>query len=220
MSTLKKSVISAMMMSTRVSDILYRTPLIDFNGDVSAVRWLRGGMQGTPPSSVKQATIRDFSIRYGIDTLVETGTFWGLTVRALQPHFRKIVTIELSQSLSDRANFLFRNSLNVSVLQGDSARVLPRVIDELAGPTLFWLDAHYSKGVTALGEEETPILAELRQVLGDRRFEHIILIDDAREFGSNPEYPTLSELRETAASIRADYRLDVGHDIIRLTPSE
>jgi hypothetical protein len=45
----------------------------------------------------------------------------------------------------------------ITVLQGDSGNVITRVMQEVFQPVLFWLDAHYSGGITARGELDSPI---------------------------------------------------------------
>jgi hypothetical protein len=64
------------------------------------------------------------------------------------------------------------------------------------GPVLYWLDAHYSKGITARGDEEAPILVELATIAARHQPGDLILIDDARLFGLHPGYPTLGKIRK------------------------
>jgi hypothetical protein len=44
------------------------------------------------------------------------------------------------------------------------------------------------------------------------------LIDDARYFGVNPDYPTLPQLADFVRARRDDVEIRVKHDIIRITP--
>jgi hypothetical protein len=73
-------------------------------------------------------------------------------------------------------------------------------------------------GETAKGELETPIIAELEALSLVRTSKHVILIDDARCFGTLPDYPTLPELEKICAKLFPEYKFSVFHDIIRLEP--
>mgnify|MGYP001369983704 CR=1 FL=1 len=42
--------------------------------------------------------------------------------------------------------------------------MLKNIIKNIDKPALFWLDGHYSGGVTGMGDNETPILEELEQI--------------------------------------------------------
>ena len=80
-------------------------------------------------------------------------------------------------------------------MQGDSGNVLNQLVPELNSAALFWLDGHYSGGQTAKGEKECPIYEELKSILASS-LEHIVLIDDARLFIGQHDYPTIEELKD------------------------
>ena len=88
---------------------------------------------------------------------------------------------------------------------------------ELKKPALFWLDGHYSGGETARGKKDTPILEELITIFGAKE-EHIILIDDARLFGSAKDYPSLKELAFFCRNKKPNIDFVVLDDCIRITP--
>jgi hypothetical protein len=170
---------------------------------------------------------------HNIDTLIETGTFIGDTVMACAPHFKSIFTIELSNDLFISAQEKFSSLKHVRVLHGDSGHILPELLDKLNSRALFWLDAHYSLGVTAKSKQNTPIIDELKQILSHHVKDHVILIDDARCF--HPKYVEQFEAKgqyEAAESLRGypsvielanlitsygSYRLKIENDIIRIT---
>ena len=83
--------------------------------------------------------------------LVETGTYMGETAWALRRDFERIETIELEPTLARLARIRFGRTKNVGVHEGDSAAVLPRILETLDSPALFWLDAHPSTDRTARG---------------------------------------------------------------------
>ncbi len=146
---------------------------------------------------------------------METGTYRGDMVEAQKRRFRRIFTIELDARLYERAVARFHADRHVVVLHGDSGRLLPEVIQRLEGPTLFWLDGHYSGGVTARGELDTPVVHELAAILGDPSSQHVVLIDDARCFGSG-DYPSLDEIRRQVQVARPGWNVQTEDDIIRI----
>jgi len=94
---------------------------------------------------------------------------------------------------------------------------MPTVVNQLTTPALFWLDGHYSGGLTAQGDSDTPISAELTAILTSPCKTHVILIDDARCFDGNNGYPYLEDLLKTVRE-KSNYCIEVSTDIIRLTP--
>ena len=90
----------------------------------------------------------------------------------------------------------FKKNKQVHILEGDSAQKLSVVLGRLSHPALFWLDAHYSGGDTAKGENETPIQKELHDIFQNPLKDFVILIDDARLFVGQNGYPTLAQVKE------------------------
>ena len=178
---------------------LYR-PLRNFldrgRGRRAMAQWRREGSPIPPPHAVKQAVLRDYARRYRLSILIETGTYYGDMVEAMTYAFRNIYSIELSEDLFRRARDRFRGRAHIELICGDSASVLPSLLRRLTKPALFWLDGHYSGGVTARGAQDTPILAEVDQILAASETGHVMVIDDARCFGADPAYPTLESLRD------------------------
>lgn len=177
--------------------------------------WYRDGRPAPPPPAAKQRIVADHAKRFRCQCLVETGTYRGDMVEAQKRRFRQIFTIELDARLYERAVARFRADRHVVVLQGDSGRLLPAVISRLEGPTLFWLDGHYSGGLTARGESDTPVVQELAAILADPSSTHVVLIDDARCFGSG-DYPSVDEIRRRVQLARPGWSVQVEDDIIRI----
>src|SRR5438876_3485789 len=109
-------------------------------------QWEAGGQVDPPPAALKHRVIRNYAARFGIDVLVETGTFLGDTVYVLRKEFARIISIELDPQLATAAQRRFARNSNVTVLAGDSSCLLPDVLRNLDMPVLFWLDAHWSGG--------------------------------------------------------------------------
>ena len=167
------------------------------------------------PHIVKQMTIEEYKNKYGYEVLVETGTFLGDMVEAQKKRFRKIVSVELGVDLFNRATKRFKNDKNITIIQGDSGKVLPKIVLEINEPAIFWLDGHYSAGITAKGEKECPIFEEIDAIFSSKKFNHILLIDDARCFIGEGDYPTIEQLTEHVRSKNEKYQVEIKHDIIR-----
>jgi FkbM family methyltransferase len=180
----------------------------------SLAAWQRDGRPVPPPPAFKRKVVRAYGRRYGLGTMVESGTYFGDMVEAQRRTFGRVVSIELSPELWRSAADRFASVPNVTILQGDSTDVLPRVLADLGGPCLFWLDGHYSAGVTARGDLETPVWSELEAIL-DRRGPDVVLIDDARCFGEG-DYPSIDAIRALVADRRPDWSVAVADDIIRI----
>lgn len=177
--------------------------------------WKKNGYPVPPPHIIKQMTITEYKDKYGYEVLVETGTFMGDMVEAQKKRFRKIFSIELGVDLFNKAIKRFHNDKNVTIVQGDSGKVLPKILLEINEPAIFWLDGHYSAGITAKGEKECPIFEELNAIFDSKKFNHILLIDDARCFIGQGDYPTIAQLTEYIKSQDEKYQVEVKHDIIR-----
>jgi len=173
-------------------------------------RWVVAGRPVPTPPAIKQRLVRRVAKTESVTILVETGTFMGDMLAANRYWFTRLVSIELSEDLWERAKCRLGGISNITLLHGDSADLLPAVIAQLHEPALFWLDAHYSAGITARANLETPIESELRTILATTQPGHLVLIDDARCFGQG-DYPSLEAIRD----LIAPRELVVEYDIIR-----
>lgn len=165
--------------------------------------------------TIKQNTIRKYREKYGFKTLIETGTYLGDMVEAQRGHFDKIYSIELGKTLYENAVKRFEEFPHIVILFGDSSTVLKKLLPEIPQPTLFWLDGHYSAGITAKGEKNTPILEELEIILGSS-LAHGILIDDARLFTGKQDYPSIDEISSFITHKDSNRTVTVADDIIKV----
>lgn len=186
------------------------------NHEEQVAEWEKKGRPAPPPHIVKQMTIDEYRKKFGITVLIETGTFLGEMIEAHKHNFKKIFSIELGEKLFERARKKFRESPHIHLLQGDSGVVLHKLIPEIDEPVLFWLDGHYSEGITALGEKECPVREELDAILPNK-FKHVILIDDARMFNGTHDYPTIEEIKKILETTGQKFDVEVKDDIIRIT---
>ena len=191
-------------------DLIRRLPEI--------VRWIQSGCTGIVPPPVKRKVLSAYRKRYGLTKFIETGTHLGDTLAYVaQQKGVHATSIELDEAYYRAAKQRFLSYTNVTILQGDSGKLLPEHVRQLQEPALFWLDGHYSGGDTGKGELDTPVSAELEAILGSSVKGHVILIDDARCFDGNQDYPHLDRLLETVRR-KDTHHIEVSTDIIRLTP--
>jgi hypothetical protein len=140
-------------------------------------------------------------------------------VEAMLADFDHIYSIELSEELYRKAKEKFKGARHLELIHGDSGIEIKNVLRRINQPTLFWLDGHYSGGITAKGDKTTPIYDELANIFNAPDMGHVILVDDARCFGTDPAYPSLTELNKFIKSKRSNVRVSVEHDIVRIIPN-
>ena len=177
---------------------------------------------GWPPQAPtfleKTAFIRSKAREQGLRVFVETGTYRGEMLKALYEDFGKLISIELSEELFEAARAKFAAFPKIHLVQGDSGVKLREAIKDLAEPALFWLDAHYSAGITAGAGMDAPIIKELSCLSSRPQPRDTILIDDARLFGWDFGYPKLKVIREYTAKHWPRHVFSVESDIICITP--
>ena len=118
------------------------------------------------------------------DTFIETGTYTGKTIFAMEPHFEKLYTIELSTKYYYNTSKQYTGN-KIKFFYGDSTNILCELCPEIKENAIFFLDAHFSSGDTAQGTVDCPLLTEI-QTINDLFQEHaIIIIDDFRLFGTH-----------------------------------
>lgn len=171
--------------------------------------------------------IKNLKEIFNTEIFIETGTYIGNTCSKAALIFNEVHSIELDSGFYKNCLDKFKNHSKVHLHLGDSKKVLKTLLPTLNGKILFYLDAHWS-GDTIRGEENTPILSELKVIKDSGIKNSIILIDDIRHFqnkylseihlanGKNPgdsDYPTLDELRQVILSINSDYRFLIFGDM-------
>lgn len=181
------------------------------------IEWEKHGRHGTPPHRIKQLAIEQYQKKYNISILVETGTYLGDMVKAQLKNFKTIYSIELGKDLWEKAVKRFKKDKHVKIIQGDSGKVFIDLIPKINEVALFWLDGHYSEGITAKGEKDCPIYEELKGIFMSR-IQHILLIDDARLFNGEGDYPTIEKLTEYVLSSYKKSKIEIKDDIIRIEP--
>uniref|UniRef100_A0A7S1WBM4 Class I SAM-dependent methyltransferase n=1 Tax=Alexandrium catenella TaxID=2925 RepID=A0A7S1WBM4_ALECA len=114
---------------------------------------------------------------------VETGTALGQTAIPMSAHFPEVHTIEIKEEFFEASWLLATNcKAPIHFYHGPSEEVLPEIAAKLAGPAVFFLDAHWAGEDTGRGAVDVPLLDELRHL--DALFPHrgLLILDDLRLF--------------------------------------
>merc|ERR1711865_130883 len=139
-----------------------------------SVEELRGFMELAAPTEYK--------------VFVETGTYQGDTIMAVCGLFDRAYTVEVDPMLFAMARTRGMTETNVEFLLGNSPRVIADqiLLKEAEAPICWFLDGHYSGGMTGHnGQQDVPLLEELRAIAAAWSSQpHTIIIDDAHLFGS------------------------------------
>lgn len=181
--------------------------------------WQELDCPNPPPHIVKQLVIKEYQAKSQYNILIETGTYLGQMIEAQKSSFKQVFSIELSQELFEKAQKRFKNDSNVTIVQGDSGKVMGAVLNQISEPAIFWLDGHYSSGITAKGDKDCPIFEELNAIFKATKLNQIFLIDDARFFNGEGDYPTIEELTKFIQNYDSNYNVEVKNDILRYTSS-
>lgn len=181
------------------------------------VIWKKTHGCGAMPNYGKQQVVIEYLKKFGLRTFIETGTYKGKMVYAVMPYVDTIYSIELDSVHCHRAQERFAGYPNIHIIHGQSGEVLPKVLNNIEKPCLFWLDAHWSGGSTTKGQTNTPIMQEMSCIFNHARTdEHVILIDDARCFTGENDYPKLQTLQNSVLDTHPSWICEVKDDIIRI----
>lgn len=180
--------------------------------------WKLRGEPVRSPHLVKQRAVREYARRYGLRTLIETGTYYGEMIAAVKNEFERVYSIEFDPELARRATRRFAGDPRVRILEGDSQKVLPELLKSISEPALFWLDAGYW-GWANLARDPERLSAEVEAALSHPVQGHVVLMDDARMLDGRNGAPTFDQLRARIAARFPDRHVELRHDIIRITAS-
>ena len=179
------------------------------------VNWAIRDFSAPSPHFIKQSCIMRNAIQNA--TWVETGTYLGETTRILSKHGAYIYSVEPSLTLFLGVQKYFSKNKNIEIINGTSEEILPSLLPKINGNVNFWLDGHYSSGITYKGSQDTPILDELECIAHNLiHFNKVcILVDDIRCFNPNVKeysnYPSLNLLVDWANS--NNFHWEIEHDI-------
>ena len=176
---------------------LRRSPLskwiVDLKDTADYVRWRRSKIAQSTCALQKRYAILDLLRAYNLQLIIETGTFLGDMAAFLSRRGYAVITIEIDAKLAAFARARFDGNKKIRLIEGDSGALLPALVSDIDRPALFYLDAHYSGPGTGKGSSDTPISKETDTILAHAPRGSVVVIDDARCFGTLPDYPPLEE---------------------------
>jgi len=138
------------------------------------------------PSLTKEnlLELQDDYTRFPI--FIETGTLMGNTILAMEPLFDKLYTVEISPKMYNMAKEKYKGN-KIEFILGDSSEMFPMLLPRVQENTIFFLDGHWSGGMTGQGEKDCPLVEEIEAIQNLFTSEAIIVIDDYRLFDTNLE---------------------------------
>ena len=115
-------------------------------------------------------------------TLVASKIAQGNCIRlALDLGFLSVHAIESDPGLVQEARQAFRSSPQVHIYEGDSAKLLPGILEHCSGHLVVWLDNHPLDSI--LTPDNTLLLAELHCLARYAKLNRItVMVDDIRLF--------------------------------------
>lgn len=144
--------------------------------------------------AIQVKNVLDF---YNIDNFVETGTGAAEVVRSISniKSDLNIHTIEIIEEIFNKNKISNSYLTNVNWHLGQSSEVMPEILPQLEGNTLFWLDAHFPGadfGLASYGDEDDldkrlPLRSELEIIVKGRDVSNdVFVIDDLRVYEDGP----------------------------------
>ena len=134
---------------------------------------------------------------YDIKNFVETGTGQAEVVQTVveADDTLNIHTIEVIPEIYDKNKINFSYLKDVNWHLGTSFDILPEILPDLKGTTLFWMDAHFPGadfGLSSYGDEKDddkrlPLKKELETIVANRDVTNdVFVIDDLRIYEDGP----------------------------------
>ena len=99
--------------------------------------------------SIPSDLVFTFSKKYDIKNFVETGTFKGNSSVWASNHFKNVYTIEIDETIYNETKNRSDAGNNIEFILGNSKDEIPKVIEKLDGPAIFWLDGHWCVGAVS-----------------------------------------------------------------------
>jgi hypothetical protein len=142
------------------------------------------------PSITKELLLKLKDQYKNYSTFLETGTYKGETIFAMEPYFDNLITVEINENLfnsvSNSASNSASNKLNkIKFINADSIDIFQHIFKIINDKIIFFLDAHYSAIESSYGTKPVALLDELELINKLYKNDGIIIIGDVRLFGKN-----------------------------------
>ena len=173
---------------------------------------------------IPKELVQQLAAEFRINNFIETGTNQGRTAIWASGLFKNVMTIEYSQQLYEQVKHQYKSIKNIEFIWGDSRQELSKLVAKFNQPALFWLDAHWSGGITYGENDECPLLSEI-EIINRSPLDNFILIDDARLFTSPPplphkieQWPNISQVIKLLESVEEQRYIVIIEDVIIAVP--
>jgi hypothetical protein len=143
------------------------------------------------------------------NNFIETGSLFGDGIQiAIESGFEKVISFEIEETLYNHCVDRYKDNPNVEIILGDSAVELKKFLDKNKNISFtYWLDGHYSGGITGCGVKEFPIIEELEAILQRDVKDEVIYIDDMRILRSFNADINLSKIKKTCLSYKPECKI-------------
>lgn len=118
-------------------------------------------------------------------TFIETGTYRGDTIFAMESLFNTLHTIEIKPEFHEKCKNKYEGN-KIYFHLGDSSNILPQILPNIQGDAIFFLDGHWSSKDTGRGPKDVPLFEELDSINNLFQGNALLIIDDYRLFGRHP----------------------------------
>lgn len=178
---------------------------------------------GTIKLSIPKKLARAIATSINAENFVETGTsnaetsIWASTV------FTNVYTIEIDSKKADNISKRSELPKNIRVVNGNSKSELSKLIPELKGRSVFYLDTH-SYSEDNVNVVESVVLDELNAISSAEK--PVVFINDVRCFlGSQPDprkkgWPTFDQIFTTCKKLFPDCYITITDGVIVCVPHE
>jgi len=160
--------------------------------------------------------VKTIASHYGLNFFVETGTFLGDSLADARKIFTSCYSIEIAEEYYLKAKERFGKAEGIHLLLGSSSEKLKEIDYSKTSAALFWLDAHYSGGITG-GENNCPLLDEI-QYISSLPVDKYIFIDDARFVLSPYQGERYCEIEQLFSILPRDNYNVIINDIVISVP--
>jgi hypothetical protein len=181
------------------------------------VWWMLRGQPVRTPHLVKSREVLKIAHAYHLQSFIESGTYYGEMIAAVRKHFRSICTIEADARYFALAQSRFGRYQHIRLIHGDSREWIPKLLQKIDTPHLFWLDGGY---FIWANKESNPdrLMTEINAILSHHVKKHVILLDDARSLNGMHGTPYLEDFIRSLREKYPERSIAVEHDIVHIMP--